>query len=119
LINILLTALYIFLTIAGLTLFKLGTNSSHIGILEKGILSVQLSFTSLIGLFCYLISFFIYMFLISKNTFSFFVPVSIGIVYILLLTVSVFILKEKVTLISLVGSLFILIGVILIVIKRK
>jgi drug/metabolite transporter (DMT)-like permease len=111
--------IYVFLSVSGLVLFKLGANSLQIGIITKGILSLQLSFTSLIGICCYLGSFIIYLFLISKNTLSFFMPVMTGIVYISVLTASVFILKEKITPISLVGSLFILIGVILMVFKGR
>jgi small multidrug resistance pump len=118
-INILLMIIYLILSVSGLILFKLGANSSQISIIAKGILSLQISFTSLIGLCCYLFSFFIYLFLISKNTLSFLVPVMTGIVYILVLTASVLILKEKLTLFSVMGSLFILLGIILMVIKVK
>jgi len=111
--------LYIILTVSGLILFKLGANSSQIGVVAKGILSIQISFTSLIGLFCYLGSFLIYLSLISKNTLTFLVPVMTGIVYISVLTASVLILKEKLTLFSVAGSLLILFGVILMVLKGK
>jgi drug/metabolite transporter (DMT)-like permease len=111
--------LYVFLTVSGLILFKLGANSTQIGIIAKGILNLQISFTALIGLFCYLCSFIIYLILISKNALSFLIPVVTGIVYISVLTASIFILKEKVTLISLAGSLLILIGVTLIIFKEK
>lgn len=118
-INILLMVIYIFLTVSGLILFKLGANSSQIGIIAKGILNLQISFTSLIGIFCYLSSFIIYLILISKNTLSFLMPVMTGIVYISVLTASVLILKEKVTPFSIVGSLLILFGVLLMVYKGK
>jgi drug/metabolite transporter (DMT)-like permease len=111
--------IYVFLSVSGLVLFKLGANYSQIGIITKGILSLQISFISLLGMCCYLSSFIIYLFLISKNTISFFMPIMTGIVYISVLTASVLILKEKVTLISLVGSLLILIGVMLMAFKGK
>jgi len=111
--------LYVFFTVSSLILFKLGANSSQIGVVAKGILSLQISFTSIIGICCYLISFIIYLFLVSKNTLSFLLPVMTGIVYVSVLTASVLILKEKVTLFSAMGSLLILFGVILMVIKVK
>jgi len=111
--------LYVILTVSGLILFKLGSNHLQIGIIAKGILNLQISFASLIGLFCYLCSFLIYLFLISKNTLGFLIPVMTGIVYVSVLTASVFILKEKMTLFSIVGSALILFGVILMVIKGK
>ena len=118
-INILFMILYIFLTVSGLILFKLGMNSAQIEIIEKGILNLKISFISLIGIFCYLSSFIIYLFLLSRNAISFLLPVMTGIIYISVLTASILILKEKVTLISIVGSLFILIGLILIIFKGK
>jgi len=111
--------LYVFLTVSGLILFKLGANLSQIGVVAKGILSLQISFISIIGIVCYGCSFFIYLLLISKNALSFLMPVITGIVYISVLTASVLILKEKVTLFSVMGSLLILFGVILMVIKVK
>jgi len=118
-INTFFIVIYIFLTVSGLVLFKLGSNFSQIEVITKGILSLQISFTSLIGIFCYLCSFIIYLFLVSRNALSFLFPIVTGIVYISVLTASIFILKEKVTPISIVGSLFILIGVILIIFKGK
>jgi len=118
-INILLMGLYVFLTVSGLILYKLGSDSSQIGVIAKGILSLQISFTAIIGLFCYIGSFTIYLFLVSRNALSFLFPVITGVVYVSVLTASVFILKEKVTLISLIGSMLILIGVILVVFKGK
>jgi len=118
-INILLMALYVFFTVSGLILFKLGANFSKVEIVTNGILNLQISFTSIIGICCYGCSFIVYLLLLSKNTVSFLFPVVIGIVYICVLTGSILILKEKVTLISLVGSLFILIGLMLIIFKGK
>jgi len=118
-INIFLMVLYVLLTVSGLVLFKLGSGTSQIEFITKGILSLQFSITSLIGLFCYLCSFIIYLFLISRNALSFLFPVMTGIVYISVITASIIIFKEKVTLISIIGSLLILIGVILIIFKGK
>jgi small multidrug resistance pump len=118
-INILLMVLYVFLTVSGLILFKLGSNSTQMEIIAKGIMSLQISFTSIIGIFCYLSSFIVYLLLISRNTLSFIMPVMTGIVYISVLTASVIILKEKITLFSIIGSLLILVGVILMTYKGK
>jgi len=111
--------LYILLSVSGLILFKLGIKHTQIGIIEKEIINLQISFTSLLGIFCYLSSFLIYLFLLSRNAISFLLPVMTGIIYVSVLTASILILKEKVTLMSIIGSLFILIGLILIIFKDK
>jgi hypothetical protein len=118
-INILFMVLYVIFAVSGLVLFKLGANSSQIGIIAKGILSLQISFTSIIGIACYGFSFIIYLLLLSKNTLSFLMPVMTGVVYILILTASVIIFKERVTIFSVIGSLFILFGIILMTYKGK
>jgi len=114
-INILLMVLYVFLTVSGLILFKLGSNSTQMEIIAKGIMSLQISFTSIIGIACYGCSFIIYLLLVSKNTLSFLMPVMVGLIYTSVYIASIFILKEKITIVSLIGSIIILIGVILVV----
>jgi drug/metabolite transporter (DMT)-like permease len=118
-INILLIVIYVLLTVSGLIFLKLGGTSSQITSITKGILHLQISFISLIGLGCYICSFFIYLFLLSRNTLSFLMPVMTGLVYISVLTASLLILKEKISLFSLIGSLFILLGLIMVVFKGK
>jgi drug/metabolite transporter (DMT)-like permease len=107
--------IYVLLTVSGLILFKLGTGSSQITIITKGVIGLQVSFVTLAGMLCYICSFFIYLFLVSKNTLSFLFPLMTGIVYVSVLTSSVLILKEKITPISLTGGAIILIGVILVI----
>ena len=48
--------IYVFLSSAGLVLFKLGSSSLNIQ-LQQTIFSMNISLISLLGLFCYLISF--------------------------------------------------------------
>jgi len=118
-INILLMIFYVFLSVSGLILYKLGSNSSQIEVIAKEILSLKISFISIIGIFCYISSFIFFLILLSRNALSFLLPVITAIIYILVLIASVIILKEKVTLISLLGSLLIIIGVMLILFKEK
>jgi len=116
-INILLMIVYVVLSVSGLILFKLGTNSLQIGVIAKGILSLQISYTSIIGLCCYIASFIMYLLLLSKNSLSYLFPVMTGMVYIAVIIASVLILKEKVNYFSVFGSLLILSGLILIIFK--
>jgi small multidrug resistance pump len=117
--NIFLMIIYIIFTVSGLILFKLGANSSGIEIIANGIMNLQISITSFIGICCYGCSFIIYLLLLTKNNVSFLFPIITGIVYICVLAASVLILKEKITSISLIGSSLILIGVMLVALKGK
>ena len=56
--------IYVFLSSAGLVLFKLGSSSLNIQ-LQQTIFSMNISLISLLGLFCYLISFILWMLIIS------------------------------------------------------
>ena len=118
-INILFMVFYVIFNVFGIILFKINADSFKILMINKGTLGLHISFTSLIGMFCYICSFFIYLFLISKNSLSFIVPIMTGIVYVSVLTASMFILKEKITIISLIGSIIILLGVMLVAFQGK
>ena len=65
--------IYVFLSSAGLVLFKLGSSSLNIQ-LQQTIFSMNISLISLLGLFCYLISFILWMLIISRSDVSYIVP---------------------------------------------
>ena len=118
-INILLMAIYVTLTVSGLILIRLGADLAQFEIISKGVLGFKISLFSLIGVGCYLGSFLIYLILVSKNTLSFLVPLMTGIVYTSVLMASVFILKEKITLFSVIGCFLILSGVLLVIFQSN
>ena len=112
-INIILIVVYIILTIAGVVLFKLGTQKDFLVSIATGVFTLKISLMSIIGLVCYLCSFLMYMFLISKFDLTYIVPVTTGIVQ-----VAIMIFKESVTVSKVVATGLILIGVILLNIKK-
>lgn len=99
----------------GLVLFKLGGKTKALIKFSNGILNLNISLTSLIGLLCYAFSFLLYLILVSKFNLSKIYPITTGIIFICVMVASVLLLKEQVTMTSLLGSALILVGVILII----
>lgn len=108
--------IYVILSTSGLILFKLGSSSLSIG-LSKSIFSMNLPFLSLMGLLCYLCSFLLWMYLISKSDISFIVPLGVAVTNIAVLIGSYVILKESISSTAIVGTILIIIGVIVMNIK--
>lgn len=116
--NILLIVIYVLLTVTGLILFKLGTNEGVSVSFSSGNLSVLLNFKSIIGLLCYVCSFLLYMVLVSKFNLSYIFPITQGVTYVLIFLSSIAIFKEKITTQGIIGILLVIVGIILLNIKR-
>lgn len=108
-------AIYILLSISGLTFIKLGSNE-NVKILFE-ILGLKFSIQTITGYCCYILSFLLYTIIIPKFNLSYINPILGGISNIMILVVAVWILNEKLTKFSLIGSAFIIIGVFLMNIK--
>ena len=117
-INVILIVFYIILTIAGVVLFKLGTQKDFLVSIATGVFTLKISLMSIIGLVCYLCSFLMYMFLISRFDLTYIVPVTTGIVQVATFVLAIMIFKEIVTVSKVVATGLILIGVILLNIKK-
>ncbi|WP_370831115.1 hypothetical protein [Clostridium sp.] len=117
-INIILIGVYIILTISGVVLFKLGTQKDFLVSISTGVFTLKISLISIIGLVCYLCSFSMYMFLISKFDLTYIVPVTTGIVQVATFILATMIFKESVTVSKVVATGLILMGVILLNIKK-
>lgn len=108
---------YIILTSLGLILLKLGGQSTYIK-LSGLIFTMQMDWKFVIGMICYAASFLMYMVILQKRDLSYIYPLCAGIVNVVSVTVGIFILKEKVTITGVAGIAAIVIGVILLNIKR-
>lgn len=117
-INYILIGIYLALSVGGLTLFKLGTEKDFLVSITNGIFNFKISFISILGLLCYLCSFLMYMFLISKFDMTYIVPVTTGIVQVVTFIVAISIFNETVTLSKVAGTALILIGVLIINFKK-
>lgn len=110
----LLVALYLFLTVSGLVLYKYGANKGFGASLSGGFFNLNLSVISIIGLLFYLISFLIYIFILPKFNLSFIMPLTSAISYVSIFILSILILKETVTLTGIIGAVVIGIGIVII-----
>lgn len=110
--------IYALLSVGGLTLIKLGSsNPLSIGINASGF-SLGAGWVTICGFVLYVVSFLIYTTLVTKNDLSYLTPVSSAVVYILTLVVSLVIFKEQMTSMQWIGWCLILVGVILMNLKK-
>lgn len=110
--------IYAVVSVAGLTLVKLGSSSPLALSIGQSGFSVGIGWITLLGLVLYVVSFLLYMTLVAKCSLTYLTPVSSGIVYVLTMIVSIFVLKEQVTLLQWGGWCLILAGVIMMNIKK-
>ena len=110
--------LYAVISVAGLTLVKLGSNNPLTLSMGTSGISFAVGWMTLLGLILYVASFLIYMTLIAKNNLTYVTPVSSAIVYILTMIVSLVLLKEQVTPMQWVGWCLILVGALLMNLKK-
>jgi small multidrug resistance pump len=110
--------IYLLLTVSGLILFKFGASQGIAVSFKNGSFLLQLNWISIMGIFCYGCSFLLYLGLVSNMKLSYIYPITTGIIYILILVASICIFRETINYIQIVGSAFILLGVILMNIKK-
>lgn len=104
---------YVISTASGLVLLKLGTTSSLPVSFTENSLKFNLNFYSLSGIALYGLSFFLYIYLISKFDLGFIIPITTAIVYILIFVASFLVFHETFTLIKIAAISLIILGVIL------
>lgn len=109
-----LIIIYLVLTVSGLILYKKGSNSDFLISIENNALNIKLSLISILGLFCYLLSFLMYMLILPKFDLTFIYPLMTAISYIGIYILSIIILSEKVTTLGIVGSAIIMVGIFIV-----
>lgn len=113
-----LTSLYVIFAVIGSTLLKLGGLEKYKPLFNIPILNVNISSITLVGFICYGISFLIYTILLNKYNLSFISPLTVALVYIILMITAFLIFKEPITTSKIVGSSLILIGIIIMIINK-
>lgn len=109
--KIILTILYLIFTTGGLTLMKFGGDSISIAL--KNGLSFKIGYITLLGFLCYLLSFLIWQKLLVTFDLSYIVPITTGIVQIIVLLLGLVIFQESISITGIIGVILIIIGVIL------
>lgn len=113
-INYILIALYVIFAVGGSTLIKYGAITKAVTILTVPIVNVGLTLMSFLGIVCYGLSFLLYIVLLSKFDLSFISPVTVGLVYVLLMLTAAFVFQESFTILKVVGCVIILAGILMI-----
>ncbi len=112
-----LFAAYLLFSVGGLVLFKLGTAHAAVPFLER-LLHLRLSWVSIGGCCCYVVSFLLYLLLVSRSELSILFPIATGVSCILVLAASAFILRETVSPLNWLGAAIIVIGILLVNLGR-
>lgn len=115
--DIIFVAAYLLCSVGGLTLVKVGADANNFA-LTQSFFSLQLSYTTLIGLILYILSFLMWIVIVGRFELSYIQPITAGLSYILILAASIFVLKETITPFQWGGLVFILVGVVLMNIGR-
>jgi drug/metabolite transporter (DMT)-like permease len=110
--------IYIIFTVSGLTMVKMGSSPDMKSSFVIPGIDMTISALTLAGIFCYGVSFCIYMGIISKFDIGIIVPIMNGIVNILIIIVAYFVLKEKLTVNMIVGALVIVAGIFIMNINK-
>jgi multidrug transporter EmrE-like cation transporter len=105
--------IYLILTTSGLIFIKSGGSSGPLLVKGGAFLGFTVNWISAIGFICYLCSFLLFTKIIVTFNLSYIVPISTGIVQVLILLASKFIFKETISSYGLIGAIIIIIGIII------
>lgn len=112
-----LCAIYVILTISGLTFMKMGSMAENLKGIVIPVVDMRITAISLVGYLCYGMSFLLYTVIISKFDLGFITPMLNGVVNVSILVVAFLVFKEHFTLNSAIGAVLIIAGVIVMNIK--
>lgn len=116
--NIALVVLYVIFAVGGSTLIKYGGLAKMASLIVLPVVHVSISLVSLLGIISYGLSFALYILLLNKFDLSFISPLTVGIVYVLLMGTAVVVFNEQFTLLKTLGCTLILAGILLILASK-
>ncbi len=116
--NIFLIIGYVLFAVGGSTLIKYGGLSKVTSLITLPIVNVNISLISILGILCYGLSFVLYIFLLNKFDLSFISPITIGVVYVLLMITAVLVFNEQFTILKTIGCALILAGIMLVLTSK-
>lgn len=110
--------IYVIMSSLGLTLIKIGTANGFSLKLDRVGMQFQINYVLVAGMCIYIISFLLSMMVMKKMNLSVFYPISAGLIYILICLLSIFVLKEKVSVNQMIGMGIILVGIVVMNFKK-
>lgn len=113
--NIVFIVLYVIFAVTGSTLIKYGGLEQVKTLFTVPFVNISVSWVTLIGFICYGTSFLLYTILLNKFDLSFISPLTVALVYILLMITAFVIFKEPITTTKIIGCSLILIGILLMI----
>lgn len=111
-------ALYVIATSSGLIFIKLGTGEGLPIKIDGGKLQLHFNFFALVGILLYGASFALYIYLISKNDLGYIIPLTTALVYIVIFFASYILFHEVFTVMKVFGISLIVIGLIILNLKK-
>lgn len=115
--KLLITAIYLLLSSGGLVLIKLGADSVSMAI-NKGAFNLSMSWISILGLLCYIVSFLLFSFvLVRKFDLTYIMPIVTGISQILVIVAGLTIFKEHINTFGIIGIFLVIAGIVMLNIK--
>lgn len=116
--KILMIVLYLTFTVSGLILMKKGGNAGKISI-SAGELGFSISWISALGFICYIISFLLFTRIIMMfENVSYISPICNGIAQVMIIVASWLFLKEQLTGLSIGGAALVIVGVVIMNLKK-
>ena len=107
----LLTIIYLICTTGGLAFMKAGGDSLKMSFQDG--FTFKIGFLTFMGFAMYLVSFLLWQRMLIKFDLSTMVPIVTGIVQVLVLLIGLFVFKESISLLSLVGAIIVIAGIII------
>lgn len=105
--------IYVCLSAGGLILFKLGSNSTSLQF-QTGIFNLNISLNMILGILCYACSFVLWLVIVGMLDLSFAMPLSVGLVNLLVLIGSSLVLNETITVTQWIGVSIIIFGLFIV-----
>jgi len=109
-----LLVVYSCISALGLVLFKLGANAENSFGVESFFLQLNMNLFMIFGVLAYVVSFLLYLFLVSRFNLAFLYPLGAGIIYILILAATVFVFGQQLNPMSVIGGVLIIAGILLV-----
>src|SRR3990167_3577172 len=113
-----LLLLYIFLTVSAQLVLRTGAHRLSSGVSLSIVLEPLKNTFLFTGLLLYAVSFFLYVFILSRLQLHVVYPIAVGATLILITLASYLFLKESVTVLQVVGVCAILLGIFLLLLQK-